>query len=100
MRNYLKLFLYCFILYVFFGHFTPFIVTFFPHWQAYVEKAEEYGIEPGALYYTDVSVSSDSERVTRDAAIKAYGSEWRWKSVRTMKTDSNTTTNAKGTNLN
>ncbi len=50
-------------------------MQFFPNWQAYYEKADELGIETGALFYTDVHVVSDAERATRKATIKAYGDE-------------------------
>jgi len=76
-----KLITYLFLFYVFFAHFTPFIVQFFPSWQAYVDTANEYGIESGALYYTDVPVVLDAEQSSRDAVMKAYGSMLGWKPI-------------------
>ena len=82
-----KLIIYSFLLYVFFAHFTPFIVQFFPSWQAYVDTAEEHGIEPGALYYTDVPVALDAAEASRRAIIKTYGSELGWKPINKKKID-------------
>lgn len=79
--KFIKLIACSFLLYFFFAHFTPFIVQFFPNWQAYVEAADEYGIEPGALYYTDVPVVLDAEHASREAVMKAYGNMLGWKSV-------------------
>lgn len=81
MKNFAKLVGYSFLLYLFFAHFTPFIVQFFPNWQRYVVTANEYGIEPGALYYSDVPVVSGAESATREAVIEAYGSILGWKAV-------------------
>ena len=77
-----KLITYSLVLYLFFAHFTPFIVQFFPRWQAYVDTANEHGIEPGALYYTDVPVSLDAEQANRRAVMKAYGSMLGWKPIK------------------
>lgn len=81
MFKFFKLIAYSSLLYLFFAHFTPFIAQFCPNWQTYVDAANEYDIEPGTLYYTDVPVVSDSEHASRRAVIKAYGSMLGWKSV-------------------
>ncbi len=85
MKNYLKLFGIFFSFYLFFAHFTPFILQYFPNWQAYIDKADELGIDPGALYYTDVHVVADAEKATRKAVIDAYGDIWGYSSEKKSK---------------
>lgn len=58
-------------LWVFFGFIGPRLVTLSPSWQRYCQVQEEQGLDSGALYYTDVPVSLESERANRAAVMKA-----------------------------
>lgn len=51
--------------------FSPFIQSFFPAWQRFNEISEEKGLDPGALYYTNVPVTQESEAHTRQAIREA-----------------------------
>lgn len=81
MRNYFKLFAISFGLYVFFAHFTPFVASFVPAWQAYYESCHEHNIDPSALYYTDLEEPLAAERQNRISIEETMGSLSSWKPV-------------------
>lgn len=54
-------------LWLFFGYFTPILEDMIPAWKRYNRIQEEYGLDSGALYYTNVPQTQDAERITRSA---------------------------------
>lgn len=66
-------------IYVFFVYLTPLFTQYFPNWTHFAKTADENNIEPGAIYYTNVPVTSDSEHANRAAVEKVYGSSLGWK---------------------
>lgn len=51
---------------------APLPIRYFAPMTHYVENAERNGIHPGALYYTDVSVSRMAEYNSRDTVRYFY----------------------------
>ncbi len=66
MKKFLQLFSALFAIWLFLWVLTPIIVRYCPPLAHYAKVAEENDIMPGALYYTDVPVSAESERNNRD----------------------------------
>lgn len=54
-------------LWLFFAYFTPFLEDMIPAWKRYNRIQEEYGLDSGALYYSNVPQTQDAERLTRSA---------------------------------
>lgn len=91
LPKYLKLIASFAFLYVFFVYITPLFTHYFPNWTHFAKTADENNIEPGAIYYTNVPVTSDSEHANREAVEKVYGSSLGWKPFvedKDIKTDS------------
>lgn len=63
-------------LWLFFGYFTPFLEDMIPAWKRYNKIQEEYDLDSGALYYSNVPQTQDAERLTR-AAVAAGMAERR-----------------------
>lgn len=54
-------------LWFFFAVLTPSLLSFSPAWQRYDAVQEEYGLDSGALYYSNVPVTQEAEKFTREA---------------------------------
>ena len=54
-------------LWFFFAVAGPWLFSLSPAWQRYDAVQEEYNIHSGAIYYTDVPVTQESEEATRKA---------------------------------
>lgn len=54
-------------LFVFFTYISPLLISLSPSWQRFVDVQDEIGVTSGALYYTDVAVTQDSEAHIREA---------------------------------
>lgn len=54
-------------LWIFFAALTPRLVALSPAWQKYDAVQEQYGLDSGAMYYTNVPVSLESEEAVRRA---------------------------------
>lgn len=67
-------------LWFFFAIFSPFIQDKIPAWKRYNQIQEEQDLDSGALYYSNVPQTYDSEEHTR-AAIKAAMEERRQKKL-------------------
>ncbi len=72
MRGYIQLISISVALWFFIWHVTPVIVANVPLIAQFGDIAEEYGITPSALYYTDVHLVVEAERRTRDAVRYAH----------------------------
>jgi hypothetical protein len=59
-RNFIKLGMYLFALWFFFAIITPFLVSLSPAWQRYDAVQEEYNLDSGAVYYTDVPITQEA----------------------------------------
>lgn len=66
-RNSLKLVCWAISLWLFFAVITPRLVALSPSWQRYDAVQEQYGLDSGALYYSNVPVTQDAESATREA---------------------------------
>lgn len=55
------------VLWIFFAVAGPWLFSLSPAWQRYDAVQEEYNIHSGAIYYTDVPVTQESEEATRKA---------------------------------
>lgn len=67
LKKLLTLGVICAALWFFFAVFTPFLEPLIPAWQKYNKAQEDYGLDSGALYYSNVPQTFDSEEVTRQA---------------------------------
>ena len=67
MGKWIKLVLICAGLWFFFAILTPVMEAHIPAWQKYNRVQEEQGLDSGALYYSNVPQSFDSEIGTREA---------------------------------
>ncbi len=67
LRGYIQLISISLAIWFFIWHVTPVIVNNFPLVARFGDIAEEYGITPSALYYTDVHLVVEAEQRTRDA---------------------------------
>ena len=54
-------------LWFFFAVLTPRLVALSPAWQRYDAAQEEYGLDSGALYYSNVPATQEAEEVVRRA---------------------------------
>ncbi|MBO4336093.1 MAG: hypothetical protein J5846_09750 [Desulfovibrio sp.] len=54
-------------LFVFFNYLSPVLFGLSSSWQRFVDVQDEIGVTSGALYYTDVGVTQDSEAHVREA---------------------------------
>lgn len=54
-------------LWFFFAVLTPRLLALSPAWQRYDAVQEEYGLDSGALYYSDLPISGEAEQVAREA---------------------------------
>ncbi len=53
--------------FVFFNYVSPLLFSLSSSWQRFVDVQDEIGVSSGALYYTDVAVTQDSEAHVREA---------------------------------
>ena len=67
MGKWIKLVLICAGRWFFFAILTPVMEAHIPAWQKYNRVQEEQGLDSGALYYSNVPQSFDSEIGTREA---------------------------------
>lgn len=67
MNRYIKLLLSCLTLWLFFGFIAPSIAQKSETLMELVRIADEKGIHTGALYYTNVPTSYESEMASRQA---------------------------------
>lgn len=67
MGKWAKLILICAGLWFFFAVLTPVIEPLIPAWQKYNRVQEEQDLDSGALYYSNVPQTADSEIGTREA---------------------------------
>lgn len=81
MRNWLTLLAWSVGLWFFFAVLTPRLVALFPAWQRYYAVQEQYNLDSGALYYTNVPVTLKAEETMR-AAVRE-GMEERRRAART-----------------
>lgn len=54
-------------LWLFFVQLTPRLLALSPAWQRYDAVQEQYDIDSGALYYSNVPVTEEAEKATREA---------------------------------
>lgn len=71
LGKWLKLLLICLGLWFFFAYFTPFMEDRIPAWKRFNQIQEEQGLDSGALYYSNVPQTQDSEAATRRAIEEA-----------------------------
>ena len=76
LKNFCKLLAWGGGLWLFFAIITPRLLALSPAWQHYDAVQEKYGLDSGALYYSDVPVTLASEEATR-AAVRAGMAERR-----------------------
>lgn len=69
-RSWLRLAGYALVLWGFFGFVGPKVISMIPAWRQYCEVQDAYGLNSGAIFYTDVPVSQEAERASR-AAVEA-----------------------------
>lgn len=67
LQNWLKLSAWAVALWFFFAVLTPRLVALFPAWQRYYAVQEEYNLDSGALYYTNVPITQEAENAMRAA---------------------------------
>ncbi len=67
MRGWFKLALWAIGLWFFFAVFTPAVEPLIPAWQRYNQLQEAQNHDSGALYYTNVPVTSEAEAHLRQA---------------------------------
>lgn len=67
MRGLIKLALWIIGLWFFFAVFTPMVEPLIPAWHKYNQLQEAQNHDSGALYYTNVPVTSDAEAHLRQA---------------------------------
>ena len=60
VRNLLKMGSWALALWLFFAVLTPRRVALSPAWQHYDAVQEQYGLDSGALYYSDVPVTQEA----------------------------------------
>lgn len=60
VRNLLKMGSWALALWLFFAVLTPRLVALSPAWQHYDAVQEQYGLDSGALYYSDVPVTQEA----------------------------------------
>lgn len=73
MRGWIYLALWCLGLWFFFAIFTPFIEPMIPAWHKYNQLQEAQNHDSGALYYTNVPVTSDAEAHLKQAVREGMG---------------------------
>ena len=56
-----------FALFLFFNVVSPCLFSLSSAWQRFLAVQDEIGVASGALYYTDVAVTQDSEAHVREA---------------------------------
>ena len=61
---------YALALWGFFGFVGPKVISMIPAWRQYCEVQDAYGLDSGAIFYTDVPVSQEAELANR-AAVEA-----------------------------
>ena len=66
-QRWLTLLVLSFALFLFFNYLSPFLFSLSSAWQRFVDVQDEIGVASGALYYTDVAVTQDSEAHIREA---------------------------------
>lgn len=69
-RSWLRLVGYALALWGFFGFVGPKMISMIPAWRQYCEVQDAYGLNSGAIFYTDVPVSLEAELANR-AAVEA-----------------------------
>ncbi len=67
LQNRLKLFAWAVALWFFFAVLTPRLVALSPAWQRYYAVQEQYDLDSGALYYTNVPITQEAETAIRAA---------------------------------
>lgn len=80
LRNLFILAIWAVGLWFFFAVLTPRLVGLSPAWQRYDAAQEHYGLDSGALYYSDVPVTQAAEENTR-SAVRAGMAERRRKAA-------------------
>ncbi len=65
--NALKLLAWVLGLWFFFAILTPRLVALSPAWQKYDAAQEQYGLDSGALYYSNVPITQEAEEGMRRA---------------------------------